>query len=262
MNLHTLRHKFIQPSSIAGLLGALAASGIALVAFGGTSGASPSVMPAIPPSPHPIPKLTALPTNCPAGRLYQPGGPLCIDGVRIRPAPAGWPIAKAKLFYAQEELAATGIGKPIREPYVPPNAPGMIKEPDGTYAYVSTFGPKVGKMYPFSAENVPQAFRPSFVESNQWEGWSGNLSIILTAGSDTKTGLAGIQLQTATETQVVSPTSGVLAPGPHNNSEFLVSPQVKGSLKVVSFVGDVVTLQLVGTSTEYHFNAATDTYVS
>lgn len=261
MNPRTLRKKLISPRSVVGILGVVAASGIALTVFGTVSGASPSVAPAVPPTSHPIPQVTSLPPDCPSGHLYQPGGQLCIDGVRIRPAPAGWPANKAKLFYAQEELAAQGIGKPTREPYVAPNTPGAVSQPNGTYAFAVNFGAKTGKIIPLSLQNVPQAFQPNFVETNQWQGWSGSLFIILTAGRDAKTGLAGVQLQTSTETQVVSPTSGVLVPGPKNNSEFLVSPNVAGSLKVASFTGNILTLQLVGTTTQFQFNVATDTYV-
>ena len=156
-------------------------------------------------------------------------------------------------------LARTG---PLREPYVPPNTPGLLKEANGTYAVVVTFGPKVAKIFPDSLQNVPDGFTPSFAENNQWQGWVGNTLVLITAGSDLKTGLAGVQLQVNTETQVVSPTSGVIVPAPHNNTEVLVSPSVKGGLKVVSFTGDILTLQLIGTTTTYHFDAATYSFVS
>lgn len=104
--------------ALTGIAAVSLAVGGSVIAVTAMTDASPAVAPAVPPSSHPIPKVTSLPSDCPSGHLYQPGGPLCIDGVRIRPAPAGWPAKKAELFYGEEELAATAIGKPIREPYV------------------------------------------------------------------------------------------------------------------------------------------------
>ncbi len=231
--------------------------GGSVIAVTAVSDASPAVAPAVPPSSHPIPKVTSLPPDCPSGHLYQPGGPLCIDGVRIRPAPVGWPANKAEIFYGEEELAATGIGKPIREPYVAPNAPGMIKEPNGTYARVSTNLPRSGEISTAPPDNriLP------IVETSMWNGWSGNVVVLVQAGTDIATGDAAVLVTTQVETQVVTPNSGVYGPGPFNGEVF-VSPKVNGDLKVISVSGNIVTLQLMGTATQYHFNVATDTFVS
>lgn len=249
--------------SVSGLRALTGIAAISLVVGGsviaGTaiSDASPAIAPAVPPSSHPIPKVTSLPSDCPSGHLYQPGGPLCIDGVRIRSAPVGWPAKKAEIFYGEEELAATGIGKPLRQPYVAPNAPGMIKEPNGTYARVSINLPRSGEI----STAPPDNRIPPIVETSMWNGWSGNVVDLVQAGTDIATGNAAVLVTTQVETQEVTPNSGVYGPGPFNGEVF-VSPKVKGDLKVISESGNIVTLQLMGTAMQYHFNVDTDTFVS
>ena len=262
MDRINLRGRLKKPPVIAGLVVLLAATGTFVALSVASSGATPAILPAIPPKNVTFPAVTSPPPHCPAGQLYKPAGPLCIDGVNIKAAPAGWPNQKLNAWYLPQEEVALARTGPLREPYVPPNTPGLLKEANGTYAVVVTFGPKVAKIFPDSLQNVPDGFTPSFAENNQWQGWVGNTLVLITAGSDLKTGLAGVQLQVNTETQVVSPTSGVIVPAPHNNTEVLVSPSVKGGLKVVSFTGDILTLQLIGTTTTYHFDAATYSFVS
>ncbi len=262
MDRINLRGRLKKPPVIAGLVVLLAATGTFVALSVASSGATPALLPAIPPKNVTFPNVTSPPPRCPAGQLYKPAGPLCIDGVNIKAAPAGWPNQKLNAWYLPQEEVAFARTQPPREPYVPPNTPGLLKEANGTYAVVVTFGPKVSKIFPDSLQNVPDGFTPSFAENNQWQGWVGNTLVLITAGSDFKTDLAGVQLQVDAETQVVSPTSGVIVPAPHNDTEVLVSPSVKGGLKVISFAGDILTLQLVGTTTTYHFNAATYSFVS
>ncbi len=262
MDRINLRGRLKKPPVIAGLVVLLAATGTFVALSVASSGATPALLPAIPPKNVTFPNVTSPPPRCPAGQLYKPAGPLCIDGVNIKAAPAGWPNQKLNAWYLPQEEVAFARTQPPREPYVPPNTPGLLKEANGTYAVVVTFGPKVAKIVPDSLQNVPGAFTPPFYEENQWSGWSGHTLINVVAGSDAATDLAGVQLSVSTETQAVSPTSGVIVPAPHNNTEVLVSPNVKGSLKVVSFTGDILTLQLVGTTTTYHFDAATYSFVS
>lgn len=244
-----------------------ASIGIAIVLVGGgalvasstvLSGATPAIAPAVAPSSHPVPVVNSQPPNCPTGKLYQPGGTLCIDGVRIKAAPSGMPLKKAEIFYGEEELAASRIGKPIREPYVAPNAPGMIQESNGSYALVRTINiPKSGEI----STAPPDNRIPPIIETSQWEGWSGNTFLDVQAGTDIATGNAAVLVTTQIETQVVSPNSGVYGPGAFNG-EVLISPSVKGTLKVTASVDDMLTLELVGTSTKYQFNMATDTFMN
>ena len=240
-----------------------AAGGASLIVAGSaiawtlSSSASPSIAPAVVPSSHTVPKLKSIPPHCPAGQLYQPGQPLCIDGVHIKAAPSGMPKNKALIFYGEEELATYGISKQIREPYVAPNAPGMIKEPDGNYARVGTNPPKASEIQVAPPDNRI----PPIIETSMWDGWSGKVAVSVQAGTDIATGDAAVLVSTQVETQVVTPNSGVYKPGPFNGEVF-VSPRIKGDLKVISASGDIVALQLRGTTTKYHFNAKTDAFVN
>lgn len=135
-------------------------------------------------------------------------------------------------------------------------APGMIKEPDGSYALVRIINiPKSGEI----STAPPDSRIPPIIETSQWQGWSGDTFVDVQAGTDIATGNAAVLVTTQIETQVVSPNSGVYGPGAFNG-EVLVSPKVKGSLKVTGSTGDELTLELVGTSAQYHFNAASDTF--
>ncbi|CAG4903193.1 unnamed protein product, partial [Acidithrix sp. C25] len=57
---------------------------------------------------------------------------------------------------------ALARSKPPRKPYVSPNTPGFLKDANGSYAGVVTFGPKVAKIVPVSLQNTPSAFTPPF----------------------------------------------------------------------------------------------------
>lgn len=166
------------------------------------------------------------------------------------------PKGKALIFYGEEELAASGIGKPIREPYVAPDAPGIIKEPDGTNARVSFNPPKTGEIQAAPPDNRI----PPIVETSMWNGWSGKVAVSVQAGTDIATGDAAVLVTTQVETQVVTPNSGIYKPGPFNGEVF-VSPRIKGDLTVISASGNILTLQFTGNTTQYHFDVQTDAFV-
>ncbi len=215
---------------------------------------------------------TSLPPLCPNGQ-YQPlpGKPACDPGFTNAPYgmnPANVPLAKQKAWQASQagrKAAYEAVSKGIPPKPIPlPPKSDYVTSPDGTIEMVNFHGTKVASQISSApSQMVPSTFSPPFSPVNIWTGWSGNTETQVVAGGDTAVGAtagpAGVVVRTMVESIQVSPTSGVLVAGPVNE-QFLVTPNVSGSLKIISISGGILKLNLVGTNAYYYFNTSNFTY--
>lgn len=213
---------------------------------------------------------TSLPPPCAKGQhLTLSGKPACdpaFTSARNGANTANVPLTKQKTWEAAlagGKAAYGAISKGIPPKPIPtlPKA-DYVSNPNGTIQLVNFHGIKVAShIANVPSQMVPSTFSPPFSPTNMWAGWSGNMESQVVAGmaAGTTGGRAGVVVRTAIETVQTSPTSGVLVEGPVNGP-FFVTPNVSGSLRIVSVSGGVLKLNLVGTSTYYYFNTSNFTY--
>lgn len=215
---------------------------------------------------------TSLPPLCPNGQ-YQPlpGKPSCDPGFTNVPYgmnPANVSMGKQKAWQASQsgrKAAYEAVSKGILPKPIPlPPQSDYVTGPNGTIEMVNFHGVKVASQISVAPlQMVSGTFNPPFSPVNIWTGWSGNLETQVIAGGATEVGAAkgpaGVVVRTMIESVPVSPTSGVLVPGPVNG-QFFVTPKVSGSLKIIGISGDVLKLNLIGTNTYYYFNTSNFTY--
>ena len=217
---------------------------------------------------------TSLPPLCPDGQYHSLSGkPACDPGFTNAPYgmnPENVPLAKQKAWQASQggrKAAYEAVSKGIPPKAIPlPPRSDYVTGPDGTIEMVNFHGTKVASQISSApSQMVPSTFSPPFSPVNIWTGWSGNSETQVVAGGGTAVGAtagpAGVVVHTMTESVETSPTSGVLKAGPVNG-DFFVAPKVSGSLKIVSVSGNILKLNLVGTSTFYYFNTSNFTYQS
>jgi hypothetical protein len=174
----------------------------------------------------------------------------------VRPAPAGWPAAKAAAMANENNLRAAAAGRPV---VAPGGTSSTGQGGAGTQPQAAAMAPRAAYtagVLPLTAGGPFSSWQ--FVGTNLWNGpVNGQWEVVQAGGAPTNRSLGAASPTKAGLFVYTESSNPAAASGQRVTGVLVPSPDPAGTFTVTKATGSTLTLTLSGSGTRYTFNVET-----